>query len=180
MDRPQSVSKAQFSYHVTMGLSVLLKGTDGAYAESARVQPSQITSLLHDPLFNGYNSAILEIAGSLKKLATWLEGCPCHMPLLSACGRKSRKHIKTLLSSKSACPASGCRAPEIACGAIADITNQLAAASVKKVLSVLLPSATQICKDILSREIQSAKAYVELGLRVKFDCSIVFHGLWLA
>ena len=147
-----------------------MPGTDSALGTSgSRLQLAEITKTLRDPLFHGYNRLLLTLGSDLRRLTRWLEGCPCHPTSFSMAGQKSKKHIAKLFPKLHRCPASGCRATEIATGAleegIAELMQTCAATLVHN-----LENASEEAKRIIQSDLEAAKSYLELGLRLKFNC----------
>ena len=148
---------------------VFAKGTDSALgASGSRLQLGEITKTLRDPLFHAYNRLLLTIGSVLRNLTRWLEGCPCHVTTFSMAGQKSKKHIKKLFPKLQRCPAAGCRATEIATGALEEGIAELMQTCAATLVHSL--DASEEARHIIRSDLKAAKSYLELGLRVKFKC----------
>eukprot|EP00959_Pyramimonas_sp_CCMP1952_P290277 6071512-Pyramimonas_sp.AAC.1 len=69
-----------------------------------RFNHSDVRAVLDDSMFHSYNRLVLGLGGHFKRLQSWVERCPCH-------GRAERRQP---------CMIAGCRAPELAAGALED------------------------------------------------------------
>ena len=137
-----------------------------------KILPQEITKILADPWFDAYNTLLLEIGSILKTLTSWMEGCPCHTTTVSLCSRRSKKRVKAMFRQLGHCPVSGCRAPEIATGALEDTLQEVVTMSLPKVLEKLGASGDAVEQQRLqlTEELQKTKSYVRMCLQLKFDC----------
>ena len=104
-----------------------------------------------------------------RRLSYWLESCPCHATTLDLCTAKRIKHVGRLFRRFGSCPVGGSRGPELAAGDLEIAIGQFMQISTSRLLADLPASADEHCRKTIAEEMQKARAYLELGLRVKFD-----------
>ncbi len=90
-----------------------------------------ISRVLSDPFFRGYLELVVTLNGVLESMSAWMEQCPCHEHLQ----QMYRDHVpQAVLRSEFgvaaaatggggglSCPVRGCRAPELAAGALSTL-----------------------------------------------------------
>ena len=147
-------------------------GTDTSFAPSSgktRLNPQEVTALLSDKLFLGYNKAILRLGRVLRRFGHWLEACPCHVPHLADATSACKKAIALAFPLLGRCPNAGNRAPELAAGALNEIIKQLLDNCIADVME-LVGDASAATKDTIMADLQHASSHLILGLEVKFAC----------
>ena len=139
-------------------------------SSSGDLSPSKITTVLADPLFHGYNQCLIKLGSIFKRLSRWMEGCPCHTTTMELCSQQHGRRVAKMFPRFGHCPLSGCHGPEIAAGSLSATLDQLVKMSTASVLASLPGDAGERCCMVITEDMQSARAYLELGMRVKFDC----------
>ena len=120
-------------------------------------------STVRDPLFHCYCSFVHRLGKLFLHMSRWLEGCPCHGP-------KPKKR------SPWSCPLAGCRAPQLAAGALQEIMMAKYDANVAEVLSYLVqdgeagdPALLQKNHATLATDVALARARIHFSISMKMD-----------
>lgn len=136
--------------------------------------PHAVSTILADPLFHAYNMFLLSVGNTLKQLCSWVESCPCHGAPSSvpSVRRRAKKQAGSQLPSmlQPMCLVAGCRAPELAAGALEARIADIAATGYEDLLASLPQNLSGADRLIILNDFGMARAYLELGLRLKFDC----------
>ena len=148
---------------------------DKADAEKdRRFNPHAVAAILADPLFLAYNTFLLSVGNILKRLCSWMEACPCHISFVRALGtwRKRKVSWKSIFPNMAQprCMLAGCRAPEIASGALEDCLRDIASMSCEEMIAAFPDNLSEQDRQAVIQDFGVARSYLELGLQLKFDC----------
>ena len=133
-----------------------------------------VTVVLQDPMFHVYNYLILAVGAILRRLSAWIESCPCHTKPLrdESTGFRRNKYWKGIFKNNlhDVCPLGGCRAPELAVGALENTLQRIVAMSAADLVRRMPERFPADDRNVVMADFEIAKGYVEFGLRLKFDC----------
>ena len=140
------------------------KGTDLNIADAA----------IRGALFWAYSNSMDVIAETLELLCGWAEGCLCHPKEFKLQGVKRHERRKrdgwTRAHNARSCALSGCRAPELAAGALDKILVLLFDRAHAEIL--LLPSVRELSgrdQVLLVSDLNLARQHVTLFLHMKLS-----------
>lgn len=140
----------------------------------SKFNPHAIAGVLGDPMFHSYNDFILSVGTMLKRLASWLEACPCHVQFVRGARKFRRRRVnwKGIFPEmdKPRCPMASCRAPELAAGALDVTLAEIADASSSDLISKFRPDLSAADKRVVLHDFGVARCYLELGISVKLSC----------
>lgn len=147
---------------------------DKADAEKDRkFNPHAVAHTLADPMFHAYNIFLLTVGNILRRLCAWMEACPCHASFVRALGswRKRKVSWRSIFPNmvQPKCMVAGCRAPEVAAGALEERLRDIASMSCEDMMAAF-PVDLEEDRKALTQDFGVARSYLELGLRLKFDC----------
>ena len=138
-------------------------GVDSGTVADKEFDAELFAGTLKDPLFHCYCSFIHKLGKLLLHMARWLEGCPCHGP-------RPKKR------SAWRCPLGGCRAPQLAAGALQEVMLAKYEANVAEVLSYLVqdgeagdPDLQQKNHSTLATDVALARAHIHFSITLKMD-----------
>jgi hypothetical protein len=137
-------------------------------------RPHEVRGVLDDPVFHAYNQLLMSIGRILRQLSSWLEACPCHGKYVRECGkwRKAPRKWKKIFPNMvhPSCPLAGCRAPELAAGAVQDMLETVGDFCHADLLQKMPKGLREEDRISVFRDFGLAKAYFLMGLHMKFDC----------
>jgi predicted secreted protein len=137
-------------------------------------RPHEVKGVLDDPVFHAYNQLLMSIGLILRQLSSWLEACPCHGRYVRECGkwRKAPLKWKQIFPNmvRPSCPLAGCRAPELAAGAVQDMLETVSDFCHADLLQKMPTGLREEDRVSVFRDFGLAKSYFLMGLQMKFDC----------
>ena len=142
--------------------------------KDGRFTPHGIRRILDDPVFHSYNRAMLALGCCLKRMSAWLEACPCHSVYKRSFGRfrRQRRRWNKIFPNMTRphCLISGCRAPELAAFGIISKFRELFEMSDADLMRKFPADLPDDDRRAILEDFHVAKAYLELGLEIKFGC----------
>ena len=137
-------------------------------------------SAILNPVFWGYLKMLSTIGVLVEHLFHWVESCPCHSKLQlgefrswkasrAAFGRLSDIHAKI-----KSCPLRGCRAPELAVGAMQAFLLEISRVSTSHILATTAPDLSRDARAMILREFDLIKFSLIQILQMKFAAWEVF------
>ena len=142
--------------------------------KDSRFNPYAIRPILDDSMFHAYNKFLMAIGALLKRLASWSEACPCHAEFVRTPSGWQRRKIKWAkvfpTMRRPRCKVAGCRAPELAAGALEEILQSLAEMSLADLTRQFPQELSVADRALVLQDFDAAKSYLELGVRVKLSC----------
>ena len=154
---------------------------DDADDHNVQFNPSDLTAVLCDGMFNVYSHMVLGVFNALQTLSSWFEGCACHEHIL--------RHRSGYLSGKalgreigipgSDCPMKGKRAAEAAAGAIAVVFRSSGRSCAPSCLHSLRKKGSRITAVVSCNPISSAAAHIcNSGSKSSSLSGTSSHGSW--
>ena len=136
--------------------------------------PMSVSRVLDDPMFGAYNHLVLSVGSIMRRMSSWLESCPCHSKYVRDIGKWRRAPVSWRavfpeLGERPSCPVAGCRAPELAGGAVDDMMSIICDYCLADMVRKFPESLSETDRALALTDFELAKAYFLLGVRLKFD-----------
>ena len=137
--------------------------------------PQLVAGIIHDPMFKGYNYLVMAVGLIMRRLSSWLEACPCHVKHVREAGKWRKapvvwRAIFPEMGYSPHCLVAGCRAPELATGAIEDMLGVVSDYCCADMVRQLPEGLSSQQRTMLIDDFGMARSYFMLGLRLKLDC----------
>ena len=137
--------------------------------------PQAVAGILADPVFNGYNYLVLAVGLIMRRLSSWLESCPCHMKHVREAGKWRRapiawKSVFPEMGDNPQCPMAGCRAPELATGAVDEMMDIISGYCEADMVRKFPTGMTDEQRTMLIDDFGMARSYFIFAMRLKLDC----------
>eukprot|EP00969_Alexandrium_andersonii_P371459 15479556-Alexandrium_andersonii.AAC.1 len=163
---------------------------DGEGNKAPRLNPPLITEACKSALFWEFSRMVLYLQAMTDHLLSWAEGCVCHSHITGdtsevVVGRRSvhkmskdtRERLfqrcaggKEFVGMHSVCPCRGCRAPELAAGALQALFDRICTCLTADMLQSLRGRLDMSDMNKLTADFEAGKAHMQTVLRIKTQC----------
>ncbi|CAE7354391.1 unnamed protein product [Symbiodinium sp. CCMP2592] len=139
---------------------------DAAAQHGSSVDLSIVNDAISDPDFWGNLHMLESLARVIQGCLTWIEGCPCHWELWDI---KDLEFPKDVQAVWRACPVRGCRAPEIAEGALKRLLLDLSNKRASELLTTLPRELSPESRALLLQEFERARSHLVFIVNLRLD-----------
>lgn len=145
-------------------------------AKGVRANIEKADAAVTSRFFWGYLHMIAAVGGILEHAQHWLEGCPCHGALHISVGRHYQSARTAFLerlrgfTSATQCPLVSRRAPEMACGELDVMIDEVAALKTTEILVSSTSDLTVADRGKVVADFHLLRGHVVQLLKIKFSC----------